>query len=127
MSYTPRVVRDTKRNAKAMSEAAVRLSYERLEFLMKAHHRGPRDTWGAARDRAAKAAGIEPTYAKRLWNRWQTMKDVSGGVFHALAEAYNAQCDHNEAMAALHRQRAEEKRHGRSSHQDGISATSGMG
>jgi hypothetical protein len=101
-----------------MSQVAVQTAYERLEALMKLHHRGPRDTWGAARDRAAKSAGIEPTYAKRLWNRWQTMKDVSGGVFLALQEAYDKQCIHNEAMTALHRQRAEEIRHGGQTDQD---------
>lgn len=112
MSDNRRVARDTNRGARNMSQIAVQTAYQRLEALMKVHHRGPRDTWGAARDRAAKSAGIEPTYAKRLWNRWQTMKDVSGGVLLALQEAYDAQCIHNEAMTALHRQRAEEIRNG---------------
>lgn len=103
MSDIRRVVRDTKRGAEVMSEVAVQKAHGWLEALMRAHHRGPTDTWTAARDRAAKAAGVDPTYAKRLWQRWQTMKDVSGGAFLALQEAYEAQCQHNEAMAAHHR------------------------
>lgn len=96
-----------------------------LEALTEVEHRGRYDTWGAARDRAASKVGIKQTYAKHLWDRWQTMKDVSGEAYRALQAAYEAQCLHNEKMAALHRQRAEEKRHG-SSHQDGMAATDRM-
>lgn len=96
-----------------------------LEALTELEHRGRYDTWGAARDRAARKAGIKQTYAKHLWDRWQTMKDVSGEAYRCLKAAYDAQCDHNEHMAALHRQRAEEKRHG-ASHKDGMAATDSM-
>jgi len=103
MSDIKRVARDIKGGVKVMSEIAVYEARGWLEALMKRHHRGPADTWTAARDRAAAAAGVEPTYAKRLWQRWETMKDVSGGAYRALQQAYESQCEHNERMAAHHR------------------------
>lgn len=126
MSVNKRVVRDTYYARLTMSEIAVRLTYERLDALTKLHHRGRHDTWAAARDRAAKAAGIEPSYAKRIWDRWQSMKDVSGGVFMAIHEAYEAQCKHNTEMAALHRLRAEEKRNGGPTNPDGMGSVCGV-
>lgn len=89
-----------------------------LEALTIASHRGPRDTWAAARDRTARGIGVKPTYAARLWHRWETMKDVSGDAYRSIRSAYEAQCIHNEAMTALHRQRAEEIRHGGQTDQD---------
>lgn len=97
-----------------------------LEALIIASHRGPRDTWTAARDRTAKDIGVKPTYAARLWHRWESMKDVSGDAYRSIRAAYDAQCDHNEAMAALHRQRAEEKRHGGQADQNGSAETDRM-
>lgn len=97
-----------------------------LEALTEVEHRGRYDTWGAARDRAANKAGIKRTYAKHLWDRWQTMKDVSGEAYRSLKAAYEAQCAHNEKMAALHKQRAEEIRNGGASHQDSSAATDSM-
>lgn len=60
-----------------------------LEQLTQAVHRGPRlDTWTSARDRAARAAGISPAMAERIWHRWREMKDVSGGALIKLMVAY---------------------------------------
>ncbi len=76
---------------------AVAHSRRMLVALTEAQHRGPTDTWTAARDRAAKAAGIERSYAARIWNRWQDMKDVSGEALTRLSVAYVALCEANEA------------------------------
>lgn len=75
-----------------------------LERLAAAHHRGPRrDTWTSARDRAARAAGVEISMAKRIWQRWETMRDVSGEVTVKLMIAYEAMCERNEAAAEAYR------------------------
>lgn len=102
MSDIRRVRSDTTR-ATTMSQEAVLEARDMLETLMKREHRGPSDTWTAARDRTAMRIGLEPCQAKRLWQRWQDMKDVSGGVYRALRNAYESQCEHNERMAAHHR------------------------
>lgn len=87
MSDKRLVETDNKGVARVMSTAVVK-SRRYLEALTVAHHRGPHDTWTAARDRAAKTVGIERSYAARIWNRWQDMKDVSGEAFMRLSEAY---------------------------------------
>ncbi|MBB4004450.1 hypothetical protein [Aurantimonas endophytica] len=93
MSDTRRVAHDTKRDEGDMSEMAVIEARERLVFLTIREHRGPADTWTAARDRTARKIGLDPSYARRLWQRWQDMKDVSGGAYRSLLLAYQAQCD----------------------------------
>ncbi|RFC66475.1 hypothetical protein DYI37_03265 [Fulvimarina endophytica] len=79
-----------------------RETYGMLEVLTVSRHRGPRDTWGAARDRTAREIGLKPAYAKRLWERWAEMRDVSGAAYKAVREAYDAQCLKNEMMADHH-------------------------
>jgi hypothetical protein len=116
MSDTRRVEFDTKRAEPAMSQVVVVETRDMLETLMKREHRGPSDTWTAARDRTAMKIGIEPAQARRVWQRWQDMKDVPGSVYRAIRNAYDAQCEHNEKMAALHRQRREELAHGGEDH-----------
>lgn len=74
-----------------------------LEHLTVSCHRGPHDTWTAARERAAKLAGIPPSMAKRIWQRWQTMNDVSGRILVKLIKAYDEICEHNEAAAEANR------------------------
>lgn len=62
-----------------------------LENITAAIHRGPhRDTWSSARDRAAELAGIEPSMARRIWQRWRDMKDVSGDAAIKLMITYEA-------------------------------------
>lgn len=97
-----------------------------LVGLATAHHRGPHDTWGAARDRAAKAAGIEPSYAKRIWNRWQDMSDVSGNAYRSLKRAYDAQCERQEAARDFYNQRTEDLRNGRQDHAVSAGSHGGM-
>lgn len=100
-----------------------------LEDLMRLHHRGPSDTWTASRDRVADAIGVEPCKLERLWLRWKDMKSVSGGVYRALLrarEAYEAQCTHNEAMAAHHRAVREAIEDGREDGPDGLASILAM-
>lgn len=107
MSDTGRVEFDTSDGAfvmRALAETAGMGSAERaaywLEGIAKQHHRGPRrDTWTTARDRAARSAGIEPSMAKRIWQRWRDMRDVSGDVLIKLMVAYEAMCVATEAKA----------------------------
>lgn len=126
MSDIRRVESDTKRAETGMSEMVVLETRDMLETLMKREHRGPSDTWTAARDRTATRIGIEPAQARRVWQRWQDMKDVPGSVYRAVRNAYEAQCEHNEKMAALHRQRREELAHGGEADALGGEAALGM-
>lgn len=74
-----------------------------LNEIARQQHRGRGDTWSAARDRAAKLAGIERSYAKRIWDRWQTMNDVSGEAVLRLQDAYDAICQKHERVAGAYR------------------------
>lgn len=78
-----------------------------LEGITRHCHRGPRrDTWTSARDRAAKLAGIEPTIAKRIWQRWRYTHDFASDVALRLAAAYEKVCLASEAEAdRLHNER----------------------
>ena len=82
-----------------MTTAAAQ-SYHLLDALTRQQHRGRGDTWSAARDRAAKLAGVKRSYAKRIWDRWQDMKDVSGEALLKLQAAYDAACEKHEKKAA---------------------------
>ncbi|TPM37032.1 hypothetical protein [Mesorhizobium sp. B2-3-2] len=80
---------------------------EKAEFwlhgLAWAKHRGRHDTWTAARDRAAKEAGIASTIAKRIWQRFEGMNDVSGKALLKLMLAYEDACQRNEEAVAAYR------------------------
>lgn len=112
MSDTRIVARDNRHGRQSMSDVAVQEARQWLEALTIARHRGPRDTWTAARDRTAKEIGLEPSYAARIWHRWDSMKDVSGGAYRRLRNAYDALCERNERAADLHRARREEIENG---------------
>jgi hypothetical protein len=108
-----RIVRSDNRSSELnMSVHVVIETRSMLEALTIASHRGPRDTWTAARDRTARQIGVKPSYAARVWHRWETMKDVSGDAYRSIRAAYDAQCLHNENKVAEHRNRAEEIRNG---------------
>lgn len=100
MSDTRRVENDTKdvegSVMRALADTAGMSTPERavfwLEKLAAAKYRGRHDTWTAARDRAAKEAGVELTIAKRIWQRWDSMGDVSGTPLLRLMLAYEALC-----------------------------------
>lgn len=117
MSDTRRVEIDTKHGENVMRALADTQGMNTpekaafwLEGLMKSLHRGPHDTWTAARERAARAAGIERTMAKRIWQRWQTMNDVGGETVIKLMLAYEEMIQRNDAAAAADRAQRFENR-----------------
>lgn len=81
-----------------------------LERLAHDSFRGRGDTITAARDRAAKKCGAPISKAKRLWDRWQTMKTVAGDVMIPLMLAYEDLCERNEAAAREYRDERQELR-----------------
>jgi len=95
-----------------MSNAATE-AFDYLNELQKQEYRGWGDTASAARDRAAKKAGITPAQAERVWKRWQSMKTVNGDVYRALRNAYEAACIkiENAADAVASRRLAIEETH----------------
>lgn len=86
-----RVKSDPKRDEFVMSEAAA----EAFKFLNAGtwlHYRGQGDTPTAARDRAARAAGVTSAQAERVWKRWRAMKTVNGDVYRRLRNKYEHIC-----------------------------------
>lgn len=93
MSDTRRVRSDPKRGVSVMSTSiAAKEAFELLNAGIKKHWRGWGDTATAARDRAAREAGISPAQAERVWKRWQDMKTVNGDVYRSLRNSYGHLC-----------------------------------
>lgn len=118
MSDRRDVESDTRIVSRALADTAGMSNPERalywLEKLTKAEHRGRHDTLSAARDRVAEKTGAPITQTKRLWDRWQTMKDVAGSVMIPLMLAYEELVSANEAAAREYReerQQLREERH----------------
>lgn len=111
MSDIRRVEIDTKHDRssvmRALSDTEGMSTPEKAEFwlhgLAWTKHRGRHDTWSAARDRAAKDAGIERTIAKRIWQRWEDMKDVGGSALLGLMLAYEDACQRNDDAIEAYR------------------------
>lgn len=100
MSDTRRVRSDLKQDECVMSTStAAAEAFDFLNELTRFSYRGAGDTPTAARDRAAKAAGISPAQAERVWKRWREMKTVNGDVYRALRNRYEAICMKIEATA----------------------------
>lgn len=78
---------------------AAQEAFALLNAGIKKHWRGWGDTATAARDRAAREAGISPAQAERIWKRWQQMKTVNGDVYRALRNTYGHLCAMVEAKA----------------------------
>lgn len=93
-----RRVRSDLIRGKFMSSAANE-AFAFLNALTQKSFRGWGDTVTAARDRAAKQAGVSPAQAERVWKRWQSMKTVNGDVYRSLRNAYEAACLANEEAA----------------------------
>ena len=70
-----------------------------LNAATKQEFRGWGDTKTAARDRAARRAGVTRAQAERLWKNWQTMKTVNGDVYRALRNSYSHLCEWVETNA----------------------------
>ena len=110
MSDMRRVEFDTKNDEvvmRALADTSGMATPERAEFwlggIAYGKHRGRYDTWTAARDRAAREAGITPTMAQRIWQRWHSMKDVGGDPLLKLMLAYEKWCEANEEAAERYR------------------------
>jgi hypothetical protein len=98
MSDIRRVRNDLDRGKSDMSTAAAE-AFQYLNAATKKEYRGWGDTASAARDRAARKAGITPAQGERLWKRWKTMASVDGDVYRALRNKYEALCEVTELAA----------------------------
>jgi hypothetical protein len=98
MGDTKRVENDLKRGSNDMS-TAVSEAFELLNAGTRKHYRGAGDTSTAARERAAREAGISPAQAERLWKRWRTMASVDGDVYRGLRNRYWHLCSRIENAA----------------------------
>lgn len=117
MSDTKRVSSDPKQGRDTMS-IAVGEAFEYLNAGTRKQYRGAGDTASAARDRAAREAGISPAQAERLWKRWRTMASVDGDVYRALRNKYERLCERVEnAAEAMERREIEETNATLGSHQ----------
>lgn len=105
--YDTRRVRSDPKQVKRMSTAAQE-AFGYLNELQQHEYRGWGDTPTAARDRAARKAGITPAQAERVWKRWQSMRTVNGDVYRALRNAYEATCITIENTAAAMEREAEQ-------------------
>lgn len=65
------------------------------EALVKLAHQGPGDTVEAARHRASRKTGLPETVFWKL--RYRRPKDILASVYFALKEAYEAECERQEA------------------------------
>ncbi|WP_287323747.1 hypothetical protein [Mesorhizobium sp.] len=100
MSDTRRVKSDLERGSKVMGTSLAAMeAFNLLNAGTRKHYRGGGDTPTAARDRAAKEAGITPAQAERVWKRWKTMASVDGDVYRRLRNRYGYLCSWIEKAA----------------------------
>jgi len=93
MSDTRRVISDPKQDVSDMSSSiAATEAFQYLNAGVRKHYRGAGDTPTAARDRAAREAGISPAQAERVWKRWRNMASVDGDVYRSLRNKYGHLC-----------------------------------
>lgn len=71
---------------------AAREAFEMLNAATRTEYRGWGDTQTAARDRAARKAGITPAQAERVWKRWREMKSMNADVYRGLRNTYGHLC-----------------------------------
>lgn len=90
-----------------MSSVAAKEAFELLNAATKQEFRGWGDTQTAARDRAARKAGVSPAQAERVWKRWKSMKTMNADVYRGLLNTYGHLCTWVENAA----DRIEAKRH----------------
>jgi hypothetical protein len=102
MGDTKRVKSDLKQGVSVMS-TAVSEAFGFLNRLTQREYRGWGDTTTAARERAARNAGITPAQAERVWKRWQRMASIDGDVYRALRNRYEELCAANEQAADAYR------------------------
>lgn len=85
-------IRTESRVSEMSTSACAAESFALLNAGAKAVWRGQGDTWTAARDRAAKQAGITASQAERLQKNWRTMKFPNGDVYRSLRNTYGHLC-----------------------------------
>ena len=71
---------------------AAQEAFRMLNAAMRQEYRGWGDTQTAARDRAARKAGITPAQAERVWKRWHEMKSMNADVYRGLRNTYGHLC-----------------------------------
>jgi hypothetical protein len=87
---------------------AAKEAFDLLNAATQKEWRGWGDTRTAARDRAARKAGLTPAQAERLWKNWQTLKFPNGDVYRLLRNKYGHLCSWIENAAdAMERERWE--------------------
>ena len=100
MSEPRRCESAPKRGDSVMSSSvAAREAFDLLNAGTKKEFRGWGDTRTAARDRAAREAGVTPAQAERLWKHWRSMKSVNGDVYRGLRNTYGHLCSWIEGAA----------------------------
>lgn len=100
MGDTRRVRNDPKQgNSDMSSSIAATEAFEYLNAGVRKHYRGAGDTPTAARERAAREAGISQAQAERVWKRWRNMASVDGDVYRALRNTYEHLCSRIENAA----------------------------
>ncbi len=92
MSEPERYESIPERGRSMSTSIAAREAFELLNAGTKQEFRGWGDTRTAARDRAAKQAGVTPAQAERLWKNWQSMKFPNGDVYRLLRNTYGHLC-----------------------------------
>lgn len=109
MGDTRRVKSDLKQDVSDMSSSiAATEAFQYLNAGVRKHYRGAGDTPTAARDRAAREAGISPAQAERVWKRWRSMSSVDGDVYRSLRNRYEALCSYIENTAEAVEREAQE-------------------
>ena len=90
------------------TSVAAKEAFDMLNAATQKEWRGWGDTRTAARDRAAKKAGLTPAQGERLWKNWQTVKFPNGDVYRLLRNKYGHLCAWVENAAdAMEAQRRE--------------------
>lgn len=109
MSEPRRCVSAPKRgDPMSTSSVAAHEAFDLLNAATRNEYRGWGDTQTAARDRAARRAGVTPAQAERLWKHWKTMKSINGDVYRGLRNTYGHLCSWIENAAAAMEREAQE-------------------
>ena len=99
----PKQSRSVPKRGELMGTSISPAAEEAFKFLndgTRIEWRAYGDTKTAARDRAARKAGLTPAQAERLWKNWRTMKFPNGDVYRNLRNAYEHLCQVIEDKAA---------------------------
>jgi hypothetical protein len=104
---TVRIRTESRVNSMSTSACAAE-SFQLLNAGAKHVWRGQGDTWTAARDRAAREAGVTPSQAERLQKNWRNMRFPNGDVYRLLRNKYGHLCSWIENTAEAIEREAQE-------------------